>query len=426
MLQRSDIRSVAEMASDVVEPWEVLAELDPTSSSAWANIVRTPTVRATKLSKVTGCELALKLENQQFTGSFKERGALTKLLSLTDTERQAGIVAASAGNHAQGLARHAALLGVSTTIFMPEHTPYVKIEQTRSYGAEVIATGADFQAAHVAADQFTRENGRTYVHPFDDPAICAGQGTIAEELLADFPEVDTIVIPIGGGGLAAGVASIVRHVRPDVQVIGVQAALFPGMLNRVKGLARSCGGVTLAEGIAVASPGMYTEKIISSAVDELITVEERDLERALSLLLNTQKVLAEGAGAAGLAALLAHPSMFAGRKVAIIISGGNIDMRLVSSILMRDLARQRRLGRLRIELVDVPGQLTLVSESIARAGGNVIDISYHRIFNDLPAKATYLDISVEASDGPQMDRIVDSVRAAGLSVQILTSDQASG
>lgn len=389
----------------------------------WSEIAETPCPRSAKLSALTGCDLYLKLENFQYTGSFKERGALAKLLSLDQTARAKGVIAASAGNHAQGVARHAALLGIHATIVMPEHTPFVKVEQTRALGARVVLTGSDFGEAAAAAHLLCEEEGRTFVHPFDDGHVCAGQGTIAAEMLAAVPTLDTLAVPIGGGGLISGIAVVAKQIKPDIRVVGVQSSLFPGMVNAVRGSDRPCGGMTLAEGIAVATPGDLPRRIVADYVDEIVTVEEPHLERALSLLLTEQKTLAEGAGAAGLAAVMSHPSLFRDRTVGTVVCGGNIDTRLLSSILMRDLARQRRLARLRIELIDVPGQLTTVSEAISAAGGNVIDISYHRVFNDLPAKGTYLDISVEASDGPHMDRIVETVRAAGLKVRPLTSNQ---
>ncbi|WOI53112.1 threonine ammonia-lyase [Parvularcula sp. LCG005] len=398
---------------------DIVSKRDP----AWSRIVETPCIHSPKLSAATGCDLFLKFDNFQYTGSFKERGALAKLLSLSEQERAVGVIAASAGNHAQGVARHAALLGIDATIVMPQFTPMVKVEQTRALGARVVLTGADYGEADAAAHKICSEEGLTFVHPFDDPYVCAGQGTVAAEMLATVPDLDTLIVPIGGGGLISGTAIVAKRINPNIRIIGVQAALFPGMLNAVKGGHRPCGGMTLAEGIAVREPGQLTRQVVSQLVDEIVTVEEPNLESALSMLLTIQKTLAEGAGAAGLAAVLAHPSLFRGRKVGSIICGGNIDTRLLSSILMRDLARQRRLARLRIELIDIPGQLTTVSEAISAAGGNVIDISYHRIFNDLPAKSTYIDISVEASDGLQMDRIIDSLRAAGLSVAPLTANQ---
>ena len=384
---------------------------------AWAEIAETPCLRSAKLSALAACDLYLKLETQQVTGAFKERGALAKLLSLTDTERAAGVIAASAGNHAQGLARHAGLLGIAATIVMPEHTPSVKVAETRRYGAEVVLHGDGFEAASEEAARRVERDGLTLVHPFDDPYVCAGQGTIAAEMLDQAPGLDTLVVPIGGGGLIAGIAAVAKERNPGLRVIGVQAALYPGMVNAVRATERACGGMTLAEGIAVCTPGQLTRRVAAELVDEIVTVEERELERALSLLLAEQKLLVEGAGAAGLAAVLAHPSLFRGRRVGTVLCGGNIDARLLSAILMRDLARNQRLARLRIALTDVPGQLERVSRAIGQAGGNVIDVSYHKTFNDLPAKQTHLDISVEATDAEHMERIVSALHADGLDPQ---------
>ncbi len=385
---------------------------------AWKAVSNTPCLHAPKLSALCGSELWFKYENQQYTGSFKERGALAKLLSLTPEQRACGVIAASAGNHAQGLARHAQLLGIRAMIVMPRRTPSVKVEETRSLGADIVLEGEGYDDASETARVLARETGAVTVHPFDDPYVAAGQGTVAAEMLASVPDLDVLVVPIGGGGLASGMAVIGKRTKPDLKVIGVQSALYPGMINAIKGNRRPCGGSTLAEGIAVREPGQLTRRIVADYVDEIVTVDEVHLERALSLLLTVQKTLPEGAGAAGLAAVLAHRSLFRGRKVGSVICGGNIDTRLVSGILMRDLARQRRLARLRVELIDVPGQLSIVSDAITRADGNIIDVSYHKIFNDLPAKQTYLDISVEAVDAEHMDRIIDELRRVGLDVQL--------
>lgn len=416
------MRAIVQDAGETTTPFglsegEVQA-IASRSAPAWESVSVTPCLFAPKLSALTQTELYFKYENQQYTNSFKERGALAKLLSLTPEERSRGVIAASAGNHAQGLARHAALLSTRAAIFMPRRTPSVKVEETKALGAEVVLEGENYDEASQAALSRAKTTGEVIVHPFDDPHVACGQGTVAAEMLAEHPDLDTIVVPVGGGGLASGVAVIGKRIKPSLRVIGVQSSLYPGMLNAVRGRNRPCGGSTLAEGIAVKEPGQMTRRIVAEYVDEIVTVDEVHLERALSLLLNMQKTLAEGAGAAGLAAVLAHRSLFRGRKVGSIICGGNIDTRLVSGILMRDLARSRRLARLRIELIDVPGQLSTVSDAISRADGNIIDVSYHKIFNDLPAKQTYLDISVEAVDSSHMDRIIRELRSVGLNVQM--------
>ncbi|WP_306249711.1 threonine ammonia-lyase [Parvularcula sp. IMCC14364] len=393
---------------------DTLAAILNRKDAAWSNVARTPCLKAEKLSLLSGCDLFVKYENMQYTGAFKERGALARLLHLTSQERARGVIAASAGNHAQGLARHASLLGIKATIVMPQHTPYVKVQQTEQLGADVILHGEDFDTADGFAHRKCDEDGSVYVHPFDDPLVMAGQGTVAIEMLEEQPELDVLIVPIGGGGLLSGMAVAARRLKPSIEIIGVQAALYPSMLNAIQGQNAPIGGNTLAEGIAVREPGKITRRVIAEYVDDFLTVDERALERALSLYLTVQKTLSEGAGAVGLAAVLANPGRFQGKRVGTVLCGGNIDTRLLSSILMRDLARQGRVARLRIELLDVPGQLTKVADMIASGGGNVIDVSYHRIFNDLPAKATYLDISVETNDRPHLDRIIENLKASGL------------
>lgn len=387
------------------------------AAPAWNAVLKTPFLRAEKLSALAGCDLWIKYENLQHTGAFKERGALARLLHLSDDERRRGVVAASAGNHAQGLARHATLLGVSSTIVMPRMTPYVKIEQTERLGAKVILHGDDFDEANAHAQKICAEEGRVYVHPFDDPYVIAGQGTVATEMLDAEPDLDVIVAPIGGGGLISGMAAAARRRGSPCEIVGVQALLYPSMVNALRGENRPVGGSTLAEGIAVREPGAITRQLVEALVDDIVLVDERALERALSLYLNVQKVLAEGAGAAGLAAILEHPERFRGKKVATVICGGNIDTRLLSSILMRDLVRQGRIARLRIELIDVPGQLTKVSEIIAGQQANIIDVAYHKIFSDLPAKQTYIDISVETFDRPHLERVVAELKRRGVNVE---------
>lgn len=381
-------------------------------------ILRTPFLRADRIGEALGCELWVKLETLQHTGSFKERGALARLMSLTPQEREAGVVAASAGNHAQGVARHAARRGIRAVIVMPRGTPIVKIQKTEGMGAEVVIAGDSFDEAQARAAQLAQEQGLTLIHPFDDPWVIAGQSTIAREMLAEQGDLDVIIAPVGGGGLLSGLALAARAVRPDIEIIGVQAELYPSMANRLHGFDRPVGGSTLAEGIAVKAPGAITAALLSALAIDLILVGEPALERALYLYLTEMKVLAEGAGAAGLAGVLEQPERFAGRKVATVLCGGNIDTRLLSSILLRGLVRSGRMARLRIELIDVPGQLVKVSTVIADEQGNVIDVAYHRVFSDLPAKVTYIDISVEAHDRAHMERILAAVKGAGFKVEI--------
>ena len=316
-------------------------------------IVRTPTLISRTLSQITGATVYLKFENLQFTAAYKERGALNTLLQLDEEARSRGVIAASAGNHAQGLAYHGARLGVPVTIVMPKPTPTVKVTQTEGHGATVILYGETFDAAYAHARTLEAERGYTFVHPFDDPRIIAGQGTAALEMLDDVPEIDTLITPIGGGGLISGMAVVARASGRPIEVVGVEAELFPSMYNRVHGTDLPCAGDTLAEGIAVKEPGQLTAQFVSALVDDIILVSERQLESAVSLLLQIEKTVVEGAGAAGLAALMAHPERFKGKTIGLVLCGGNIDTRLLANVLLRDLARSGRLARLRITLAAV-------------------------------------------------------------------------
>ena len=376
-------------------------------------IIRTPTLHSRTLSALTGAEVWLKFENQQFTAAYKERGALNKLLQLDESARAKGVIAASAGNHAQGLAYHGARLGIPTTIVMPMLTPAVKVQQTESHGATIILSGERFDDAYEHALEVAQERGLTFVHPFDDPAIIAGQGTVALEMLADAPALDTLVIPIGGGGLISGCATVAKAQDRDIEVIGVQAELYPSMYARMKGLVLPCAGDTLAEGIAVKEPGAITSTIVRALVDEIVLVGERDLERAVSMLLQIEKTVVEGAGAAGLAALLAHPDRIAGRTVGIVLCGGNIDTRLLANVLLRDLARSGRLARLRIKLQDRPGALYHVARVFDEQQVNIIEVYHQRVFSTLPAKGLITDIECEARDQEHLARLMAALEAEG-------------
>ncbi len=379
-------------------------------------VVRTPTLHSQTLSKLTGAEVWLKFENHQFTAAYKERGALNKLLQLGGNAARNGVIAASAGNHAQGLAYHGARLGIPVTIVMPRSTPSVKITLTESHGATVILEGETFDAAHAHALKLEQERGLVFVHPFDDPDIIAGQGTIALEMLADAPAIDTLAIPIGGGGLLSGVGTAAKALKPGMQVIGVQAELYPSMYALLNGLDMPSEGDTLAEGIAVKHPGMLTREIVARIADDIVLVSERDLEKAVSLLLSIEKTVVEGAGAAGLAALLAHPERFAGRTVGIILCGGNIDTRLLANVLLRDLARSGRLARLRIRLQDRPGALYNVVRIFAEQSANIIEVYHQRVFTTLPAKGLITDIECETRDAPHLERLIAALRAGGYEV----------
>lgn len=382
------------------------------------HVVKTPLIRAEKLSAMTGVDLWLKLENLQHTGAFKERGALNKLLTMPPEDHARGVIAASAGNHAQGLAFHARALGVDATIVMPTTTPDIKVRQTREHGASVVLHGLTFDDARAHAHHLRNEHDFIFVHPFDDADVIAGQGTIAMEMIAQGPAFDAMIIPIGGGGLISGMAIAAKDLSPSTQMIGTQAALFPSMANALEGTNRPIGGNTLAEGIAVKEAGTLTKAIIADHLHEIVLIEERTLERALSLLLNEQKILAEGAGAAGLAAILTEPARFRGKTVGLVICGGNIDARLLSMILMRDLARAGRLARLRISLLDMPGQLVRVASIIASQDGNVIDVGHHRTYSNLPAKMTCMDVTIDTQGQEHLNRIIANLSQEGYEVEI--------
>lgn len=381
-------------------------------------VQNTPLAPAEKLSAMTGANLWMKLENLQYTGAFKQRGALNKLLMLPDAERERGVIAASAGNHAQGVAYNAREIGIDAVIVMPTTTPDIKVRQTRALGAEVVLYGDDFDEAGERAKAISADRNLVFVHPFDDPHVIAGQGTIALEMIEAGPQFDAIITPIGGGGLIAGMALAFKDASPKTEIIGVQTELFPSMANAIDGGARDIGGNTLAEGIAVRQAGALTQKIVRSHVDDVVLVDERTLERALSLIINEQKVLVEGAGAAGLAAIMADPDRFAGKTVGLVLCGGNIDARLLSMILMRDLARAGRLARLRVQLLDKPGQLVRVSSIIAEMDGNVIDVGHHRTYSDLPAKMTCMDVTLDTQGQDHLDRIIKALHENGYPVEI--------
>ena len=378
------------------------------------SIVRTPTLISRTLSELTGATIYLKFENLQFTAAYKERGALNTLLQLPADTR--GVIAASAGNHAQGLAYHANRLGIPATIVMPTNTPTVKVTQTEGHGATVVLEGDTFDAAYAHARQLEGERNLTFIHPFDDVRVIAGQGTVALEMLEDVPEIDTFITPIGGGGLISGMATVARASAKRIEVIGVEAELFPSMYNRIHSLDMPCAGDTLAEGIAVKEPGRITADMVRVLVDDILLVGERHLEKAVSLLLQIEKTVVEGAGAAGLAALLAYPERFKGKVVGVPLCGGNIDTRLLANVLLRDLARSGRLARLRIRLQDQPGALFNVARIFDQERVNIIEIYHQRVFTTLPAKGLITDIECETRDRPHLDRLMAALRSAGFEV----------
>ncbi|MGN6496400.1 MAG: threonine ammonia-lyase [Tsuneonella sp.] len=382
-------------------------------------VVRTPTMHSITLSQITGAEIWLKFENLQFTAAYKERGALNALLLLSDEQRRRGVIAASAGNHSQGLSYHGTRLGVPVTIVMPRTTPTVKVMQTESVGGKVVLEGETFDDAYAHARKLEKELGLTFVHPFDDPHVAAGAGTTALEMIEDAPQIDCFVTPIGGGGLISGMATVAKAHQPPIEVIGVEAALFPSMYNRIKGAHRPCGGDTLAEGIAVKEPGEFTAAVIGERVDDILLVSEEALERAVSLLLQIEKTVVEGAGAAGLAAVMSYPERFAGRKIGLVLCGGNIDTRLLANVLLRDLARSGRLARLRVTLQDRPGALYKVMREFDAHNVNIIEIYHQRIFTTLPAKGLITDIECEARDHDQINGLVTALQDKGYSVSFV-------
>lgn len=382
-------------------------------------VVKTPMMHSKTLSEITGAEVWLKFENQQFTAAYKERGALNALLHLTEEQQKRGVIAASAGNHSQGLSYHGTRLGVPVTIVMPRTTPTVKVMQTESVGGNVVLEGETYDDAYAHACELKEERSLTFVHPFDDPLVAAGQGTVALEMLEAKPDLDCFVTPIGGGGLISGMATVAHELAPELEVIGVQAGLYPSMFAKLKGEDRACGGDTLAEGIAVKQPGHFTSQVIAERVDDILLVDEPVLEKAVSLLLQIEKTVVEGAGAAGLAAVLDNPERFNGKKVGLVLCGGNIDTRLLANVLLRDLARQGRLARLRVTLQDRPGALFKVMRLFDAHHVNIIEIYHQRIFTTLPAKGLITDIECEARDAEQVERLVQALRGARYHVDVV-------
>jgi len=394
-----------------------LADITAAATTIGGAIIHTACNQSRTLSEICGCNIWLKFENQQFTASFKERGALNRLNALSAEQRRRGVIAMSAGNHAQGVAYHAKRLGIPATIVMPIGTPMVKIENTRRLGAVVIIAGKTVEEAGPVALDHGQTHGMTLIHPYDDPLIIAGQGTIALEMLKAVPALDTLVVPIGGGGLISGIAVAARSLKPDIRVIGVEAGLYPSMYNLIRGEHLPMRGDTLAEGIAVKAPGKITAEIIRKLVDEIVLVTETEIECAVAAFINIEKTVVEGAGAASLAAVQANPALFFGRNVGLVLTGGNIDSRLIASVLTRELAREGRLTQLGLDIVDRPGQLAAVAALLAEAGANIIEVSHQRTFSDLPAKATLLQLVIETRDRAHLDDVLTKLSAAGLDVR---------
>ena len=373
-----------------------------------------------------GCELYLKLENLQRTGSFKDRGAFVRLSNLSAEEAKRGVIAMSAGNHAQGVAYHANRLGIPATIVMPEFAPFSKVERTRAFGARVVLTGDTLDASARAARRIAEEEQLTFVHPYDDPDVIAGQGTTGLEILEDLPDVDTIVVPIGGGGLISGISLAVKDANPAIRMIGVETELYPSMLNALKGSGEIPGGSSLADGIAVKNPGKLTKEIIARLVEDVAIVPEQVIETAVHRLVEEQKIVAEGAGAAGVAAILNAPERFAGRKVVTVICGGNIDIRLLSSVLTRALVRDGRMVRLRIGIVDQPGVLARIADVIGRSSANIIEVYHQRLFYDVPAKRADIDVVLETRNAEHVKEIIASLEQNGFPTRVLSAHSSDG
>ena len=382
-------------------------------------VIVTPCLYSRTLSELTGADIQLKFENLQYTASFKERGALNRLLTLPDAARRAGVCAMSAGNHAQAVAWHAHRLGVSATVVMPRNTPFVKVEHTRAHGAEVVLHGATLGEAYEHARALAGERGLAFVHPYDDPEVIAGQGTTALEMLAAAPDLEVLVVPVGGGGLIGGMAVAAHALDGAIEVIGVETRGYPSMAAALRGEDADCRGNTIAEGIAVKSAGLITREIVRRHVSDLLLVDETQLERSIALLLNIEKTVVEGAGAAGLAAVLTDPDRFRGRRVGLVLSGGNIDPRLLASVLMRELVREQRIVTLRIPIVDQPGTLAAVTRIVGDAGGNILDVFHRRMSMDMPAKSAMLELGFEARDAQHAREIIAAVRAAGFEPELL-------
>ena len=390
-----------------------LADIQAAQKVIAGQVLRTPMLPAPKLSALTGAEVFVKYENLQVTNSFKERGAYVKLVSLTKAERARGVIAMSAGNHAQAVAYHAARLEIPATIVMPVTTPLVKIAATRAYGAEVVLDGETVSEAQVRAEAIARERNLSWVHPYDDPHVIAGQGTIALEMLEEVPDLDVLVVPIGGGGLIAGNAIAARSLKPAIEIIGVEAALYPSMWNALHGAEQAVGGATLAEGIAVKNVGKLALPIVCELVSDIILVDEACLERAVNAFLTLQKAMAEGAGAAGLAAMLVDAARFRGRKVGLILCGGNIDARILASIMVRELERQEHIVSFRLTIPDRPGVLGQIATRLGQLGANILEVDHKRLFLDVPAKGARLDVTVETRDGAHAVEILSALAADG-------------
>ena len=394
-------------------------DIQAASARLEGQVLDTPCVESKTLGQIVGARVFLKFENLQFTASFKERGALNKLATMVESGVPInGVIAASAGNHAQGVAHHAQRLGQRAVIVMPVTTPTVKVERTRGFGAEVVLFGETFDEAREHALTLAEREGMSFVHPFDDVAVIAGQGTIGVEMLRAQPELDTLVIAVGGGGLISGIATAVRHLKPSVEIIGVQTSRFPAMVNAIKGTAHPQGASTIAEGIAVGQPGKITRELIRKHVDDLLLVDEGDIEQAVLMLLEIEKTVVEGAGAAGLAALLKHPARFAGKQVGLVLCGGNIDPLMLSALIERGMVRAGRLARIRVNARDTPGVLARITAVVAEAGANIDEVHHQRAFSSLSAQNVEVELVLQTRNAAHVQDVVQRLTTAGFDAQI--------
>ena len=390
-----------------------LADIEQAAQRLHGHLLNTPCVESRMLSQLTGAQIYLKFENLQYTASFKERGACNKLAQLSVDERRRGVIAMSAGNHAQGVAYHAQRLSIRAVIVMPRFTSGVKIERTESFGAQVVLHGDTLDESRAHALALAARDGLVFVHPYDDEAIIAGQGTLGLEMLQQVPELQTLVIAVGGGGLIAGIATAAKTIKPGIEIIGVQTSRFPAMVNAIKGMHYEQGGSTIADGIAVRTPGIITQAIIANLVDDLLLVDEGDIEQAMVMLLEVEKTLVEGAGAAGLAALLRHPERFAGRKVGLVLCGGNIDPLLLAAIIERGMVRAGRLARIRVGARDIPGSLAKITATVADAGANIEEVHHQRAFTMLSVQNVEIELVLQTRGPEHIAEVLETLNAAG-------------
>lgn len=396
-----------------------LQDIRDAATRLQGQVLDTPCVESKTLSQIVGAQVFLKFENLQFTASFKERGACNRLTLLTDTERARGVVAMSAGNHAQGVAYHAQRLGLRAVIVMPRFTPGVKVERTRGFGAEVVLHGDTLEESRAHAYALADAQGLTFVHPYDDEGVAAGQGTLGLEMLQAVPDLDVLVIAVGGGGLISGVATAAKAIRPGIEIIGVQTTRFPAMVNAVQGTHHPQGTSTIAEGIAVGTPGKITQEVVKRLVDDLVLVDEGDIEQAVLMLLEIEKTLVEGAGAAGLAALLRYPERFAGKRVGLVLCGGNIDPLLLAAIIERGMVRSGRLARIKVSARDVPGVLARITATVADAGANIEEVHHQRAFTMLAAQNVEIELVLQTRGKAHVDEVLGQLRAAGMQADLI-------